>query len=351
MKIQRIAVGAGILVAMSLTGAAAVASGAPAPESGKPSAAPASGEASATASGKKTATNYLYSSIGDFDTNVKPLIDRPDVAGVQLVVPWKAMERKKGQYDFSEIDRVLKYVQDRHKKLFIQVQDRFFALPARLPDYLLKDPEYKGGAAPTKNENGLGPGEPGAVAAQWNPQVRDRFQQLLKAMAQKFDGRLAGVNLPETATEVDTKKDHTGYSDDAYFKAELDNMAYGKKVFRKTQFIQYVNFWPGEWNNSRTYMSRTFEFAKKHGIGLGGPDVLPGAKAQLENSYPFFKKYRGQLPMVAMAVQEPDFEYKNPKTKKPYTRQEFIDFGSNTLGADGLFWATSAPWLHQPAAR
>ncbi|MFE2227782.1 hypothetical protein [Streptomyces kronopolitis] len=340
MRTKRIAVGVGIAVTMGLTGAA-VASGAPAPEAGK---------APAAATGKKTAKNYLYSSIGDFDANVKPLLDRPDVAGVQLVVPWKAMERKKDQYDFSEIDRALKYVQDRHKKLFIQVQDRFFQAPSRLPDYL-KDPEYKGGAAPTKNDNGLGPGKAGTVAAQWNPQVRDRFQKLLKAMAEKFDGRLAGVNLPETATEVDTKKDRTGYSDDAYFKAELDNMAYGKKVFTKTQFIQYVNFWPGEWNNSRKYMSRTFEFAKKHGIGLGGPDVLPGAKPQLENSYPFFKKYRGQLPMVAMAVQEPDFEYKNPETKKPYTRQEFVDFGSNTLGADGLFWATSAPWLHKPAAR
>ncbi|MEU5545401.1 hypothetical protein AB0G85_23840 [Streptomyces sioyaensis] len=342
MMTKRIAVGVGILVTMGLTGAAAVASGAPAPESGK---------ASAAAPGKKTAKNYLYSSIGDFDAKVKPLIDRPDVAGVQLVVPWKAMERKKNQYDFSEIDRALKYVQARHKKLFIQVQDRFFAPPTRLPDYLLKDPEYKGGAAPTKNENGLGPGEPGAVAAQWNPQVRGRFQQLLKAMSQRFDGRLAGVNLPETATEVDTKKDRTGYSNDAYFKAELDNMAYGKKVFTKTPFIQYVNFWPGEWNNSRKYMSRTFEFAKKHGIGLGGPDVLPNRQAQMENSYPFFKKYRGQLPMVAMAVQEPDFQYKNPKTKEPYTRQEFTDFGSKTLGADAMFWATSAPWLHQPAAR
>src|ERR1041385_1078699 len=50
-------------------------------------------------------------------------------------------------------------------------------------------------------------------------------------------------------------------SNDAYFQAELDNMAYGKKVFTKTPFIQYVNFWPGEWNNSRNFMSRTFEFA------------------------------------------------------------------------------------------
>ncbi|MGY5129436.1 hypothetical protein [Streptomyces nigrescens] len=339
---KRIAAGVGVLMAITLAGVAATAVAGPDPASDK---------ASASVLGNKAAKNYLYASIGDFDAEVKPLLDRPDVAGVQLVVPWKALEQKKGQYDFSEIDRALKYLQSRHKKLFIQLQDRFFAPPTRLPDYLLNDPEYRGGAAPTKNENGLGPGVDGAIAAQWNPQVRGRFQHLLKALSQRFDGRLAGVNLPETATDVDRKKDRTGYSDDSYFRAELDNMAYGKKVFTKTPFVQYVNFWPGEWNNSRNYMKRTFEFAESHGIGLGGPDVLPNRPAQMENSYPFFKKYRGKLPLVAMAVQEPDFQYKDPKTKKPYTRQQFTDFGTNTLGADVMFWATSAPWLHQPAAR
>ncbi|MCQ4043813.1 hypothetical protein ACFOSC_26275 [Streptantibioticus rubrisoli] len=181
--------------------------------------------------------------------------------------------------------------------------------------------------------------------------MRDRFQHLLKALAQRFDGRLARVNLPETSTEVDTSKDHTGFSDDSYFNAELDNMAYGKKVFTRTPFVQYVNFWPGEWNNDHNYMGRTFAFAKSRGIGLGGPDVLPNRPAQMQNSYPFFERYRGQLPIVAMAVQEPDFQYTNPQTKKPYTRQEFTDFGTNTLGANCIFWATSAPWLHQPAAQ
>ncbi|MFI5669919.1 hypothetical protein [Streptomyces sp. NPDC051704] len=293
---------------------------------------------------------YLYSSIGDFDAEVKPLIDRPDIAGVQVVVPWKALEPQKDQYDFSAIEEALTVLQSRHKKLFVQVQDRFFSAPTRLPNYLLTDPAYAGGAAPTTNESGLGPGEPGAVAAQWVPEVRGRFQSLLKALADRFDGRLAGVNLPETATQVDQDKDRSGYTDESYFRAELDNMAFGAKVFKRTQFIQYVNFWPGEWNNDHGYMEKTFEFAETHGVGLGGPDVLPNRPAQMENSYPFFERYRGKLRMVAMAVQEPDFEYTNPSTGKPYTKEEFVDFGGRRLGADVMFWATSAPWLHRPAS-
>ncbi|MFF4098935.1 hypothetical protein [Streptomyces sp. NPDC001903] len=293
---------------------------------------------------------YLYSSIGDFDTEVKPLLDRPDIAGAQVVVAWKALEPTKGQYDFSAIEEALATLQARHKKLFVQVQDRFFSAPTRLPNYLLTDPVYAGGAAPTTNESGLGPGEPGAVAAQWNPEVRRRFQSLLAALADRFDGRLAGVNLPETATQVDLAKDRTGYTDESYFRAELDNMAFGAKVFKRTRFIQYVNFWPGEWNNDHGYMERAFAFAEAHGVGLGGPDVLPNRPAQMENSYPFFERYRGKLPMVAMAVQEPDFEYTNPSTGKPYTKEEFVDFGGRRLGADVMFWATSAPWLHRPAS-
>ncbi|MFG2712060.1 hypothetical protein ACGFX2_16105 [Streptomyces goshikiensis] len=295
-------------------------------------------------------SQYLYSSIGDFDTEVKPLVDRPDIAGVQLVVPWKALEPQKDQYDFSAVEEALTYLQARHKKLFVQVQDRFFSAAVRIPDYLLTDPVYDGGAAPTTNENGLGPGEQGAVAAQWNPEVRRRFQSLLQALADRFDGRLEGVNLPETATQVDLDKDRSGYTDESYFRAELDNMAFGAKAFKRTQFVQYVNFWPGEWNNDHGYMERTFEFAKAHGVGLGGPDVLPNRPAQMENSYPFFERYRGQLPLVAMAVQEPDFEYTNPATGKPYTKEEFVDFGGRRLGADVMFWATSAPWLHRPGS-
>lgn len=291
--------------------------------------------------------NWLYASIGDFDANVESLLERPDIDGVQVVVPWKMLEPTKDHYDFSPIDRVLDSVTSRRKKLFVQIQDRFFTLPARLPRYLLTDPEYDGGAAPTEGDNGLGAQPPGAVAAQWNPNVRLRFHRLLAALAQRFDGKIAGVNLPETSTQVDTAHDRTGFSCDANFDAALDNMAYGRTVFAKSAFVQYINFWQCEWNNDHGYMERAFAFARAHGVGIGGPDVLPDRPAQMENSYPFLHRYKGTLPLVTMAVQEPDFQYANPATGKPYTRTEFTAFAANHLGADIIFWAISAPWLRQ----
>ncbi|MCC3766702.1 hypothetical protein [Streptomyces sp. UNOC14_S4] len=329
---------------MALTATVGVAAAAPAPAPG--------GKAAASSHGK--VTDNLYMPLGAFedatsgkDPKVKAMIDRKDIGGVQVVVPWKALEGKKGEYKWSRLDSALKYLQERHKKLFVQVQDRFFDVEmkdANVPQYV-KD---EGGLAPTIDENPDVVTSHGAMAAQWNKDVRASFQGLLKAMAEKFDGKLAGVNLPETAVEVDTKKDKTEYTSKSYIDAEIDNMAYGKKVFTKTQFIQYINFLPDDDDHKR--MKEMFDLARDKKIGIGGPDTLPDRPYQMENSYKFLHEYKDALPLVAMAVQEPDINAKDPKTGKPYTRERFTDFARDYLGARQLFWTTEADWLQKPAA-
>ncbi|MFE6692010.1 hypothetical protein ACFVFQ_36765 [Streptomyces sp. NPDC057743] len=342
MTKQRGVVGSVVLTAVALTAAAGVVAAAPDP-------------AKATASvphGK--VTDNLYMSLGDFEDatsganpKVKAMIDRKDIGGVQVVVPWKALEGKKGEYRWSRLDNALKYLQERHKKLFVQVQDRFFDVAmkdANVPQYV-KD---EGGVAPTVDENPDNPTTHGAMVAQWNKGVRADFQAMLKAMAEKFDGKLAGVNLPETAVDVDTKTDHTKYTSKSYIDAEIDNMRFGKKVFTKTQFIQYINFLPDDDDHKR--MKEMFDLARDKKIGIGGPDTLPDRPYQMENSYKFLHAYQGSLPLVAMAVQEPDINAKDPKTGKPYTRERFTSFARDYLGARQMFWTTEADWLNKPAA-
>lgn len=53
------------------------------------------------------------------------------------------------------------------------------------------------------------------------------------------------------------------------------------------------------------------------------------------------------LALVSLAVQEPTLTYKNPKTKKPFTKDEFIAFADDYLGADIIFWSTATPWLRR----
>lgn len=285
---------------------------------------------------------------GESVENLAPLLARPDIEGVQVVYSWKSLEKARGQYDFSAIRRDLEFLDARGRKLFVQLQDRFFERAARnVPQYLLEDPEYGGGLAPQSDYAGEGqPEGSGWVAQQWRPAVRARFQALLSALAREFDGRIFGINLPETAADIDLKRDRTGFDCDRYFEAELENLGHARRVFERTHVVQYVNFWPCEWEDDRQYMSRTFAFAADRGVGLGGPDIVPWRQGQMKNAYPFFHRYRGRLPLVAMAVQEPTLTYRNPETGRPFTREQIVAFARDYLGVDIIFWTLSAPWLN-----
>lgn len=302
----------------------------------------------ATCNFASAAENFLYTSSGELDAN-RQILERTDIGGVQIVYNWRQLEPEKGKYDFSAIEKDLATATSLKKKIFIQVQDRFFEPTAKnVPDYLMADSVYDGGLAPQFDNPGENkPVGYGWVAMQWNPAVRHRYQSLLTALAKSFDGRVYGINLPETAIDLSTKKPPTGFSCDAYFDAEMENLAFARKAFSKSKVVQYVNFWPCEWDNDHHYMSRMFAYAADNHVGLGGPDIIPGRKGQMKNSYPFFNRYKGKLAFVGMAVQEPTLTYKNPRTKKPFTKDEFVKYAEDFLGADVVFWSSASPWLRK----
>ena len=290
--------------------------------------------------------NFLFADSDSLATHAR-LIERPDIAGVQIVYTWKSLEPAQDRYDFSQIEADLAFLQKRGKQLFVQLQDRFFVIEARnVPRYLIEGREYGGGLVPQTDHAGEGkPEGHGWVAMQWNPAVRARFQALLRALAKTFDGRIRGINLPESAVEIDPKQDRSGFTCNIYFDAEMENARAARTAFRQSDVVQYVNFWPCEWNDDKKYMTRFFEFAAANHVGLGGPDIVPWQKGHMNNSYPFFNRYRGKLDLVAMAVQEPTLTYTNPKTGKKFTRAEFVEFARDYLGADLIFWSVAAPWL------
>lgn len=75
--------------------------------------------------------HFLYTGSDEL-ASIEPLLQRPDIEGVQIVYSWKSLEPEPGRYDFSGIERDLAYLQQRKKQLFVQVQDRFFLPTARL---------------------------------------------------------------------------------------------------------------------------------------------------------------------------------------------------------------------------
>ncbi len=173
--------------------------------------------------------------------------------------------------------------------------------------------------------------------------MRHRYQKLLLALAKHFDGKIAGINLPETAIDLNKKKMPPSFTCNRYFNSVIDNLQVLRSAFKKSTVVQYVNFFPCEWNNDHHYMSKLFSFAKRNNIGLGGPDVVPYRRGQMKNSYPYFNQYKNKLATVTFAVQEPDYTYTNPKTGKHFTVSELYNFANNYLGATVIFWNVQQP--------
>ncbi|HHL3492954.1 TPA: hypothetical protein ACQ53F_001795 [Legionella pneumophila] len=285
---------------------------------------------------------------GDKASSFQKILQNRCIRGVQIIYSWRQLEPQKGVYDFSKIERDLNFLSGIDKKLFIQIQDRSFSPDVfPVPDYIRLEKAYHGGVVQQYDFPGEGkPITAGWVARTWDPAVRKRFQLLLKKLASKFDGKIYGVNLPETAIDLDPDHLPEDFSSDKYFYSVLDNIGYLKKTFQKSRVIQYVNFFPDEWNNDHRYMSRLFAFARNHHIGLGGPDVVPYKKSQMKNSYPFFHKFKGKIE-TAIAIQEPDYTYTNPKTGSFYRFDDFYSFSQEYLGAFILFWNTEEPFFSE----
>ena len=276
--------------------------------------------------------------------NYKPLLENRNVKGAQIIYSWKTLEPRKNIYNFEPIRKDLQFLESLHKSLFIQIQDKSFhpeIIP--IPHYLLSK-KYEKGAAKQIDFPGEGKSlSTGWVAKQWVPSVQERFQKLLITLAKHFDGKIKGINLTETAIDLDGKQPSSHFICNRYFNSIMGNLKVLRSAFHKSDVVQYVNFFPCEWNNDHHYMSRLFAFSAKNNIGLGGPDVVPYRQGQMKNSYPFFHHYKNKLSLIAFAIQEPDYTYKNPKTGKYFTAEELYEFAKNYLGATILFWNIQQP--------
>lgn len=290
-----------------------------------------------------TLENWLYSS--EVDDESLALLDRPDIVGIQALYSWKSLEPAEDDYDFSSLRSDYENISAKGKKFWVQLQDRSFS-PTNdpVPKYL-NTPYYNNGSAPSCDGDACDTNfvVSGWVAQQWNARVRHRYQALLKAIAREFDGKITGLNLPETSISVDENANN--YTNEGYFLGELENAGYAANVFKKSYAVQYVNFWPDGWNNTNNRFTDSFDFYAKHGVGAGGPDLIPNKPGQEANSYVYIPKYHNKVPITVVAVQEPDLEEINQSTGKPFTKEEFVNFAINELKVQIIFWATSSPWL------
>jgi hypothetical protein len=278
-------------------------------------------------------------------------LDTKALEGAQVAYSWRQLEPARDEYDFSAVRKDLAFLTSKRKRLFIQIQDVTFSdSRINVPRYLLQDPRYNGGAD-KQYQFKAGHEETakaaGWMARRWDPAVQERFHKLLFALAKEFDGKIEGINFAETAFDVGQSGQlfPKGFSFEIYRDGIIANMKALRRAFSKSVALIYANFMPGEWlpKHDRGYLRSVYEAAKESHVGVGGPDLLPYKPGQMGNSYPLIRDAAGFVP-VGIAVQDDDYDYVNPKTGKPLTISETVNFATEYLKADYIFWCTQEPY-------
>ncbi len=271
----------------------------------------------------------------------------PGIVGAQITYAWKLLERKKETYDFIEIEEDLEFLASKGKKLFIQIQDVTFSSRRILtPNYMLSDPIYQGGSSPQFWENDQGKLEKGGwVARRWDPVVSDQYRKLLIALAKQFDGRIAGINMPETAIDVKNADgiNPTGFTTSKYIEEIKKNMLVSKTHFKRSDPILYANFLPGNYSEN---LKDLYDYALEIEHGMGGPDIKVYREGQMRNSYPLIRRIAGKVP-TGVAIQHGNYSLENPKTGQQVTVPEIVDFAQNYLMLDYVFWSTEEPYYSE----
>ena len=283
-------------------------------------------------------------------STTKSFLETRAFEGAQVAYFWRQLEPGKDEYDFSLIREDLELLTRHGKKLWVQLQDVSFSERWNpVPKYLLKDPQYHGGANlqyTHKNNDEQTATVDGWAARRWDPAVQERFHKLLFALAKEFDGRIAGINFAESSVGFgfSGRLYPAGFTPEIYRDALVTNLKVLKRAFSKSIALQYANFMPGEWRptEDKGYLRAVYDAARESKVGVGGPDLLPGKPGQMGSSYSLIKEMNGKVP-VGIAVQDGNYEHVNPKTGKRVTITELIEFASDYLKADYIFWCTEEP--------
>ena len=97
--------------------------------------------------------------------------------------------------------------------------------------------------------------------------MRARLQKMLAQLGEQLDRGVFAINVPDTAYDQLEDDVDSDFTCDPYFNATIQNIEVAKRAFNRPHVIQYVNFWPCEWNNDRLSMVRLSAFAKENEIG------------------------------------------------------------------------------------
>jgi hypothetical protein len=298
--------------------------------------------------------NFVYFGRDRSRIQETAFLEAKSVVGAQLKYAWRELEPARDRYDLQLVLQDLEFLERHGKRLFIQLQDVSFEESiVNVPDYLRDDPAFGGGVArqyePEGDDETVVVAH-GWVARRWDPAVRQRFIKLLRALGEALDGRIEGLNLPETSIGFGESGEHDppGFTYESYLEGVIALMTAAREAFPRSYVIQYANFMPGEelpWQD-HGYLQGVYDHADAIGVGVGGPDLLPHRRWQMNHSYPFIAA-RDSNTVAGIAVQWGNLEDTNPETGERVSVDELYRFARDRLRLDYIFWGTQEPYYSE----
>ena len=195
----------------------------------------------------------------------KAILNNSEVTGVLVSPNWRSIEPRKGQYNFSIIDRSLQKADAHEKKVILRIMDRSFhdscggsnsPVPGWVPSGKL--------------------GGKGCIAALWEDRVANDYITLMQRVAQRYDNdpRLAAVLQLESAMSIGSLPNHQQKKKEALSNYRRITQAMAQ-AFERTIFGSYLNY-PKEFVVDVSNMLATDLLGTQ--VGLGGPDIVPSRR-------------------------------------------------------------------------
>jgi hypothetical protein len=304
-------------------------------------------DSAAEASAVARPANYIFFNRDHDHVADASFLTNDGISGAQLTYTWRELEPERDRYDLRPLRDRLAFLQRHGKRLVVQLQDVSFSDRILVPNYLTMDTAFHGGAARKyEGDKEADPRFGGWVARRWDPAVRARFFKLLETLGHEFDGRVEAIVLPETAIGVGIPSLRpSGFTFDGYVAGIKEITRAAKRAFPRSCVIIYANFMPGEWlpETDKGYLRAVYAYADSVGAGVGGPDLLPHRRGQLNHSYPLIAARRRGI-IAGVAVQDGNLAQLNPETGTRVTVEELFRFGKERLRLDFIFWGTEEPY-------
>ncbi|MBY0475226.1 MAG: glycoside hydrolase [Nitrosomonas sp.] len=262
----------------------------------------------------------------------------PALKGMMIRYFWNDLEKAKGVYDFSSIDKRLAELSARGKRLVIQVQTKSFNGRQVVPSYM-KTAEYEGGEFDISDYGNKV--VTGRNIKLWNLQVQNRLIALFKAMGKRYNSHphFEGIGMIETAMGEPIKP-LTNTQVTKFYDNKINVQKQMRLSFPNTMTIQEANY-------PRPILASFVGRLKNIGTALSSPDTFLEEKGLLfeatkydpnQGIYNYYSDFSGAIPMVPTVMPN---NYKNTKgdgTGYVPTISQILVFARDTLKANYIFW-------------